>query len=177
MLHSLEISIDFFQYYGVKESPFLNFVFTPVGNKTATLNFEEFVIVVWDFLSQEIAIFAFNKFNEKKKKSLSFETIHQIISMIHGSDFNPQIESVIKSLDVGTDLISSADFVAYCKENKSLLAPIRRFQRHLRVQIIGEVYWRSMTDIRQIKLPDRTVLEIISRSEDEVDSDQIKITL
>lgn len=104
--------------------------------------------------------------------------VQQMMSMIHGADYNSEVESIVRSIDVGAgDYISLADFTAYTKENKLLLKPIRRIQTHLRVQIIGEVYWKSMTDIRLLKLPGMTVMEIISRREDEIDANQVKITL
>lgn len=52
-------------------------------------------------------------------------------------------------MDVGVGkYVSSADFVSFMKENKSLLSPLRRAQTQFRTKLIGEVYWKSMTDIR-----------------------------
>jgi hypothetical protein len=162
----------------MKESPFLNYIFTSLSNKSSKLNFEEFVIIFWDFLSQEISLYCFLRFDTKKRNKLSFDVIYQMVSMIHGSDYNPEIDNIVRSLDVGIgEFISSSDFTAYTQENRSLLRPIRRTQNYLRAQIIGEVYWKSMTDIRRIKLPGKTVLEILSRREDEIDTNEVKITL
>jgi hypothetical protein len=162
----------------MKESPFLNFIFASLSNHSSKLNFEEFVILMWDFLSQEISLYCFLRFDTKKKNKLSFEVLHQMVSMIHGSDFNSEVENIIRSIDAGIgEFISSSDFAAYTQENRCLLRPIRRTQSYLRVQIIGEVYWKSMMDIRRMKLPGKTVLEILSRREDEIDTNQVKITL
>lgn len=147
-------------------------------NKSSKLNFEEFVILLWDLLSQEISFYCFCQFDKKKKNKLSFDLVYQMIHMIHGAHYNDEIDNVVRSLDVGIgEFISSSDFAAYAQENKCLLRPIRRIQTYLRTQIIGEVYWRSMTDIRKIKLPGKTVFEILSRREDEIDTNQVKITL
>jgi hypothetical protein len=117
-------------------------------------------------------------FDPKKTRRLPFDVIHQMISMIHGSDYNSTIDDIVRSLDVGAgELISSSDFTTYTQENRSLLRPIRRTQSYLRAQIIGEVYWRSMADVRRMKLPNKTVFEIISRRDDEIDANQVKITL
>lgn len=189
--------LEIYSYYRLKETPFLNLIFTSLSTKKNSdetllsyLNFEEFVIIIWDFLSQEPALYAFNKFSKSKSDYLSFDTIRQMLSMIldtslsSSSSLPPSpnlkknLESILEEMDVGVGRnISSADFNSFIRENKSLISPLRRAQTQLRTQIIGEVYWKSVTDIRKIKLPGWTVLEIISRREDEIDANQVKITL
>jgi Ca2+-binding EF-hand superfamily protein len=178
VLDCLKSSIEFYRHYRIKESPCLNLIFTSLSNKSSKINFEEFVIILWDFLSQEIALYCFMLFDPKRARKLPFDVIQQMISMIHGSDYDSIVDEVVRTLEIGDgEKISSSDFATYTKENKILLRPICRTQSYLRAQIIGEVYWRSMTDIRTMKLPNKTVIEIISRREDEIDANQVKITL
>jgi len=145
-------------------------------NNTGYLNFEEFVICIWDFLSQDLRHLAFNLFDEDRSMKLHKSEVHQMAKYVYGVEHgkNRKLDSTIDTMRTDADgNVSFEEFVEQTKRNQTLLWPAFVLQNTLWNDILGEAYWRTMIDIRNSKMNGLDIHSILMRREDEISDSEI----
>jgi hypothetical protein len=147
-------------------------------DRDGLLNFEEFVICLWGFLSDELSHFAFSLFDKDHSHVLHRSEVIEMTKYVYGTEHghNRTLDQTIDKME--TDIDGNVTFEAFrehTKKNQSILFPAFVIQRTLRRAILGELFWTAAERKRMRNMPGLTVLEILNRSEQEVSDSQVNL--
>lgn len=148
------------------------------NDKDGCLNFEEFVICVWDFLSDELSHFAFKLFDKDKSHVLRRSEVHSMTTYIYGKKHgeNRRLDETIDKMEADADgNVSFMEFREQCKKNQTILWPAFVIQRTLRQSILGEIYWRHAEEKRMENMYGLSVYDILNRTEQEVSDAEVQL--
>ena len=165
-------------YIGFEETPFTKLVFKTMDvNRDGQLNFEEFVICTWDFLSDELSHFAFRLFDKDKSGHLSRAEVAEMSQYIYGVKHgNHTLDGTIDRMKADSHgRVSMAEFRDQCRRNQSILWPAFVVQNTLRRSIMGEAYWKDVESKRSRNMPGKSVWDILKRTEEEVSDAEITL--
>ena len=135
------------------------------ANKSGKLDFEEYMIAVWNYCTLHkdgLAEFAFDIFDVNSSGSLSVEEINEVIAIIWGYQKNDRLTKVLLSLNTNKlTEISRLDFVEMSKHFPVLLFPIFEVQNKLRKRSLGDGVWTRLADKRRKDFGQQSVFEIL----------------
>ena len=102
------------------------------ANKSGKLDFEEYLIAIWNYCSLSkdgLAKFAFDIFDVDNSGSLTIEEIKDVISIIWGNENNDRVAKVLKSLNgikqsSLNEQLTSEQFIETSKRFPNLLFPV-----------------------------------------------------
>lgn len=177
--HSGFVSMsEFHDYYGFEETPLSTMLFSNMAlSSTDAICFEDFLIVVWDYLSTELHHFVFNVFDKDKSHTLHRSEIKKLVQFIYGVKYesNHKLQDLVHH--VRTDASGNVHydaFVEWTKRNQLILWPAYVFQRTLREDICGEGYWAKVAQRRD---QNKSVLRILRRHEPVTASEDIVLDM
>lgn len=140
---------------------------------STSINFEDFVLCVWDFLSLPIAKFVFSKHASRDSPLLLHKSILKDISsrafgLEHG-DIHHAYELLDELVSNEEGEVSLNTYLhATSKHESVFFGPVESLHRALCHALSGEVFWHRMAARREKLVPGRTVEEIINIPEDEI---------
>ena len=146
-------SDELFAYLCIESTQFNKKLFAFFDEKqTGYLNFLEFVVVIWNFLtfdSSEFGRFAFFLFDDNNTGTLEVSEIESMMETIHHKTLksSPEVRALVQNINKSK--FKADEFMTWTKNHQSLLAPIIALQYNLRRQIIGEFYWQEIATMRK----------------------------
>ena len=115
------------------------------------LNFEQFVVYTWQFLTlslEKVATFAFHLLDTKKSGFLSKDTITYLMELMHNKtmDESKAIRKLVKQCGVlySDEKLSKADFETFSERHRLLCDPFRRTQIAYQSKLLGRVIWKRL---------------------------------
>lgn len=171
-------------YYGDTAVGCVDTDFTKLIYKTMNtdedncVDFEEFVIYTWDFLSQELPYFVFSLIDKDKTQLLPMSHILEMAQRIHGVKHggNYTLEQTIYRMKADYHgRVSMEEFRDHCGRHQSILGPASALQNKMRRAIIGELYWKDVEFKRFRNMPGKSVWDILKRTEQEVSDAEITL--
>lgn len=134
-------------------------------NKSGKLDFQEYVIAVWNYCTlpkDGLARFAFDIFDVDNSGTLTFPEIKEAVDMIWGFKGNDRVTLAMKHLIENNNReISGTDFIDIAKHFPILLFPVFEVQDKLRKKCMGEYAWSRLTNQRYVDFEKKSVFEIL----------------
>jgi hypothetical protein len=146
-----------------------------------TLNFLEYMIVIWNFCTANKAVFArmiFNYFhhfkmgrvNGRQKEVLIKEEVVEMIDKIFGKSHEKQFrgsiafqhDNELHESDYGD--ITVEDLIALAKKSPALILPIIEAQIYVRSTLCGSHQWRKLAKFREKTYGDSPIQDILPDS-------------
>lgn len=137
-------------------------------DNSGDLNFREFVLCTWKYLTrskESIAVFAFDLFDKDNSGSLAREEVKDMIEFVYGKKgLIDNVQRVLKDLDKSGDgKISREEFVTASMKFPALLFPAFELQGVLRDNVLGGDFWNSQLRNADRILAKPQVQELFSR--------------
>lgn len=107
------------------------------------LNFNEYVISTWNYLSSDmdiLAAFAFSLFDLDDSKTLEINEVENMVKEVYGGDMS-RVNNVLSKLNAERNKhgqIGRKEFCVFSRKYPLLLFPAFSMQQALRRNIIGE---------------------------------------
>ena len=148
---------EFYTFFRLDASKFTNrafFLFDKDG--TGEVDFEEFVLAVWNFCTIEgadLVKFCFNLYDSDGGGTLDKDELKDMVQSILGEkvDHDGKRATALMSglkLDENGEANIKA-FKTFAKMTPEALEPCYVLQRRLRARIVGEAFWRSLARKRK----------------------------
>jgi len=122
----------------------------------AFLNFEQFAMYTWQFLTlslDKLPSFAFQLIDVKKTGTLPLESVKFLVEIIHykAREECETVRKMIKKCEMsfGDKPVSAADFAALSDSNRALCDPLRRTQIAFQSKLLGRVNWKRLRLVRE----------------------------
>lgn len=131
------------------------------------LNFNEYVVSTWNYLSSDmdiLAAFAFSLFDLDDSKTLEVNEVRNMVKEVYGGDMS-RVQNVLGKLNNERNddgQIGRVEFCQFSRKYPLLLFPAFAMQQALRRNIFGEDYWEKMTDLRNSLFYGMTLFDIIA---------------
>lgn len=139
-------------YFKIKKTVLTEKIFEDKESKYPFfLNFEQFVVYTWQFLTlslEKVATFAFHLLDIKKTGFLSQDSIRYLIELMHNKTIeeSKDIQKLVKQCSniYGNDKLSRAQFETFSEGHRMLCDPFRRTQIAYQSKLLGRVIWKRM---------------------------------
>jgi Ca2+-binding EF-hand superfamily protein len=123
-----EISMqEFLDFYGFEESPFRKMVFSRMDyGHNGGIDFGEYALAVWDFLSCDLNLFVFHLYDYDDSKFLSKRELEDISLGVYGIPYghNKTSDKIISRADSdGDGQVSFEEFCDFTKRNQNVAYP------------------------------------------------------
>lgn len=158
----------FHQFYRLEQTPFTEKVFAVMDiDNSGKLNFNEFVVSTWNYLSSDmdiLAAFAFSLFDLDDNKTLESNEVQNMVKEVYGGDMT-RVKNVLQKLEGVRDsngLVGRTEFCLFSRRYPLLLFPAFAMQQALRRNIIGEDYWEKITELRNSLYFGMTLFDILT---------------
>lgn len=152
----------------MEPTPFSEKVFSIMDvNQTGKMNFNGFVITIWNYLSSDmlvLASFAFCIFDLDDSKTLDVAEIRNMAVMVYGNKTD-RVDNVLEKLMAECDefgVVGKKAFVEFTKKYPLSLFPAFAMQQTLRRNIIGVTHWDEATEARNKNFSGKTIFDIIN---------------
>lgn len=152
-VHDKQLSLsEFLNFYGLEETYFAKLIFSRMDfGHTGSLDFEEYAVSLWDFLTCDLNQFIFHLYDHNDSGSLTaaqFETlVLDAYNMTAGS--NQLLDKLIRSKDTdGDGSISFVEFEEAVAHNKTMQFPGYVIQKEFMDRNGGEGLWTRLRDQR-----------------------------
>jgi Ca2+-binding EF-hand superfamily protein len=176
---------EFFAMFHVEATPFNKRVFRSCDkNSSHSVNFCEFVIAMWDLLSnspEELGSFAFFLFDDNHSGVLTPDEIRNLVETIHHKSYSSnkgvhhEVDRLLASRS-GAGL-GVAEFVAWSHEHTSILGPVIQLQQHLWECVCGKSFWGKICRRRMQRLEQTApgyVIGVYERYDNSIFKNKIK---
>ena len=165
---------EVFQYLPVEQTKYLRIVMSIFENEMCGyLNFLEFTISLWNFLTIDESLYGqltFELCATKKGNMLSFDDVINIVEAISSNvkdiKGRTNVSDLVAKLRVKREAFTLKSYKQLLVSNKFVMAPLLSAQQTLRSQIIGNSFWVAQTEARARK---SGVIETISTYKNKVD--------
>eukprot|EP01029_Cantina_marsupialis_P013206 TRINITY_DN2921_c0_g1_i3.p1 TRINITY_DN2921_c0_g1~~TRINITY_DN2921_c0_g1_i3.p1 ORF type:complete len:477 (+),score=151.66 TRINITY_DN2921_c0_g1_i3:129-1559(+) len=156
---------EFIQAFDCEFTPFAKECFTAMDvtrggpNDDFQLDFEEFFVGIWNFLSLDhdsLVRFTFSLVDRDGSNSIEKGEMMKLLLRVYGKKrLNEQVTKILRSLDADqSGSISLNEAMAMQKRIPSLMMPAFTLQQQLKSEILGTNYWRDAVARRQTYCPD-----------------------
>jgi len=159
---------EFLDFYGLRENYFSKMIFSRMdfGHK-GTLDFEEYAVSVWDFLTLDLNTFVFHLYDNKDSGSISTAQFEELALGVYGVEHvgeNRTLDRLIASKDhVGDGKMSFSEFCDVFKHNKSLQFPGYVIQNAFMEWNGGRELWEGRLRGQRIKkFGNKSIHEILN---------------
>lgn len=156
---------EFLDFYGFEGSEFTKMVFSRMDyGHTGTINFEEYAISVWDFLTCDLNHFVFHLYDRDDSKFLSKAELEQISLGVYGIPFghNSKSDKVVRRADSdGDGKVSFEEFCDFTKRNQNIAYPGHVMQREMMDRNGGEAMWRTLRKRRTLSNKEKSLYQIL----------------
>jgi len=118
-----------------------------------SVNFSQFVCLVWCFLSLEaceLAPYIFIVYDDDNINSLTSINMRKLLVDIHGDNLkdDANIHAISELLLSNDNIITASMFAQWCQGHPSLCSPLKALQATLRRRICGEAFWSTICNRR-----------------------------
>lgn len=151
------------------------------------LNFNEYVVSTWNYLSSDmdiLAAFAFSLFDLDDSKTLEINEVRNMVKEVYGGDMS-RVQNVLEKMNSVRNEnghIGRIEFCIFSRKYPLLLFPAFAMQQALRRNILGrnswmltvasmnkhciagEDYWDKMTELRNSLFYGKTLFDIIAEN-------------
>mmetsp|Transcript_25153 Transcript_25153/g.37068 ORF Transcript_25153/g.37068 Transcript_25153/m.37068 type:complete len:426 (-) Transcript_25153:402-1679(-) len=145
---------EFLNYFKIEMTSFNMFLFGLFGvQKGGYLNFLEYVIAIWNFLTVQkslISTLVFYLYDRRKCGYIEAQEVIELMNAIHTKKSLRQrvLIHLQSNLQTSTDTYSQKKFIALAKSHPTMIIPVNELQGQLRRRIIGEHFWMALTATR-----------------------------
>jgi Ca2+-binding EF-hand superfamily protein len=157
---------EFLDFYGFEDTPFRRMVFSRMDyGCSGKINFEEYAISVWDFLTCDLNHFVFHLYDIDDSKFLSHYELEQISMGVYGIPFghNRKSDKVVERADGdGDGKVSFDEFCEFTKRNQNIAYPGHILQKELMDRNGGESLWRELKRRRHLSTKDKSLHQILN---------------
>jgi hypothetical protein len=173
---------ELFGYFRIDETPCNLKIFSFLNNeKELYLNFLEFCVVLWNFLTvdrNDYAHFVYVLYDSDSSGRIDSHEIIGMIETIHkNARSNPQTSQIISSLIAESRKEYSLEqFIKWFKVHMSLLNPLVTLQTRLRKSLISEEFWMNLENIRKEQLGHRNIahLHLIAQETQKIKNNHLR---
>lgn len=156
---------EFLDFFGFEDTPFRRMVFSRMDyGHTGSLNFEEYAISVWDFLTCDLNKFVFHLYDQDNSKVLSHSELEKISLGVYGIPFgrNSASDKVVERADLNMDgHVTFDEFCAFTKRNQNVAYPGHVMQKEMMDRNGGEHLWLELRCRRQLRTKDKSLHQIL----------------
>jgi Ca2+-binding EF-hand superfamily protein len=148
---------EFYTFFRLDESKFTNRAFF-LFDKDATgeIDFEEFVLAVWNFCTIEgddLVRFCFNLYDSDGGGTLDSEELKELVQAVLGPKIDHDGKKAKELMeDLALDANGEANvkaFREFARRKPDALEPCYVLQRRLRARIVGDAFWMSLARKRK----------------------------
>ena len=131
--------------------------FDKVSSNSHFLNFEQFVVYTWQFLSlalDKVATFAFHLLDTKNTGTLTQERVQYLIELMHNKTIeeSKDVQFLVKKCTVlHGDTLTISDFEKFSSCHRKLCDPFRKLQIAYQSKLLGRVIWKRLRVEREEK--------------------------
>lgn len=144
------------KYFGIDNTKYMRVVFGQFEKDgCGCLNFLEFVVSIWNFLTIAdflLGQFTFELCENKVGGMIQSEDVIGIIDELYSNIGDGKKKKMafdmIAKLKANRETFSQSTYKQYLAAHKSALFPLESIHTSLRVNIIGETYWQLQTEAR-----------------------------
>jgi hypothetical protein len=143
-------------YFKINKTLLTEQIFEDKGSKyKGFLNFEQFVLFTWQFLTlsvQKVAAFSFHLMDTKKTGFLTQEKVKILIELIHNKSFEESdtIRKLVKKcVLIHGEKLSIGEFEAFSESHRLLCDPLRRTQISYQSKLLGRMNWKRIRLLRE----------------------------
>ena len=148
--------MEFYTFFRLDQSKFTDRAFFLFDkDSTGEIDFEEFVLAVWNFCTVEgddFVRFTFNLYDLDGGGTLDAEEIKELVTAVLGQvdQEDKKAQELLGYLKLDKNGEANVkSFRAFVKMKPEVLEPAYVLQRRLRARIVGEAFWRSLARKRK----------------------------
>ncbi|KAJ1427704.1 hypothetical protein B484DRAFT_450212, partial [Ochromonadaceae sp. CCMP2298] len=136
-------------------------------SKAGVLNFREYLIAMWSFLTTDetsMARLCFSFFDVNRRYTLDIGEVKYLVHMLWDFKPSPKCRKALVKLDQNLDgVVSLGEFLLLNKHHTELLSPLRRLKRKIQKKTVYGRFWRQLTSRRVDLFGDKEACEIFER--------------
>lgn len=160
---SNSLSLDeFLRFYGMEENNFTRKIFSRMDHdKLGHLDFEEYAISVWDFLTLDLNQFVFHLYDIDDSKTLLKSELDDILKTVYGANPGENKTTDKKIMKMDSNVDGKVDFVEFCgflKTENSFAFPAFTIQQELMNRNGGQDMWISLREQRHLAHKDENLV-------------------
>jgi len=133
-------------------------------NKTGMFNFQEYLIMMWAFLSasdDNLSALCFNLFDLERYGTIDVNEAKYLVNFMWDFKMSRSATKATALMDQNIDsVISLQEFILLCRHHPVLLKPLRKVQADLRKKTVFTRFWKQVTRRRNRNLGVKSIIEL-----------------